>query len=163
MKENQTEFQKLCADSFTSSWCASAYLFTMGVLHTPTLFQTIPGFYSLTETVKTKGTLLVRDTRESTFIQLQNWTKNKWRKILNSQNFILRKGSNFMKKIEWILMWKFYELNHIKFLNHVNLWLKINFQPLSVYLKGVTCTILDGDGTMGWSVDDLIRSILLTS
>jgi len=129
----------------------------MGVLHTPTLFQTIPGFYSLTETVKTKGTLLVRDTRESTFIQLQNVTKIKWRQNLISQNFILKKGSNFMRKIEWVLMWEFYELNHIKFLNHVNLWLKINFQSLAIYLKSVTCIILDGDGSMSWSVDNFVR------
>jgi hypothetical protein len=66
-----------------------------------------------------------------------------------------------MKKIEWVLMWEFYELNHIKFLNHVNLWLKIDFQPLAIYLKSVTCIILDGDGSMSWSVDNFVRPIPL--
>ena len=68
-----------------------------------------------------------------------------------------------MRKIEWVLMWEFYELNHIKFLNHVNLWLKINFQPLAIYLKSVTCIILDGDGSMSWSVNDFKGSFPFTS
>jgi hypothetical protein len=33
---------------------------------------------------------------------------------------------------------RIHELNYIKFLNHVDLWLKIDFQTLVIYLKSVT-------------------------
>ena len=68
-----------------------------------------------------------------------------------------------MRKIEWVLMWEFYELNHIKFLDHVNLWLKINLQMLAIYLKGVSYIILNGDGSMSWCVNDFERSFPFTS
>ena len=60
----------------------------------------------------------------------------------------LWKGYIFIVKIKRALMYDFYELNYIELLDHVDLWLKIIFQALAIYLKGVTYIILDGDGSM---------------
>jgi hypothetical protein len=74
-------------------------------------------------------------------------------------SFLLYNGSTFILRIKQALIQDFYELDYIELLGQVDFWFKINLQAMAIYLKGITCIILDGDGPMSWSVDDLERSI----